>query len=224
MYWGQSWGTGGGLSHRMFLAEVNHSHERHPPSAGSNPPLSMCFEGAAEGHFCGEKTEWWITRVQAPNLVLSYRVDASSPGSCVTSQDAANSMTHPFEAFDMWLCQVTPMPSTIMKLHWQWLWKQFAAISSAAIFSCAITETARISLNCKNVAHWMSLIWTAYENHLTFILKRRFADSPQRFLVWKTFGCGSKLSERDSLHLGHVVEYTKMPATLFLGGDTNPDT
>ena len=25
--------------------------------AGSNPPWSMCFEGVAEGHFFGEKTE-----------------------------------------------------------------------------------------------------------------------------------------------------------------------
>ena len=33
-----------------------------PPSAGSNPPWSMCFEGVAEGHFFGEKTEWWISQ------------------------------------------------------------------------------------------------------------------------------------------------------------------
>ena len=86
MYWGQSSGRGSDLSLRRFLAGVNHSHERPPPSAGSNPPWSMCFKVVAEGHFFGEKEDrvMDITRVQAPNLVLSHRVDASSPGSCVT--------------------------------------------------------------------------------------------------------------------------------------------
>ena len=85
MYWGQSSGRGSDLSHRRFLAEVSHSHERAPPSAGSNPPWSMFFEGVVDGNFFGEKEDGVmdITRLQA-NLVLSHRVDASSPGSCVT--------------------------------------------------------------------------------------------------------------------------------------------
>ena len=46
----------------------------------------MFFEGVVDGNFFGEKEDGVmdITRLQAPNLVLSHRVDASSPGSCVT--------------------------------------------------------------------------------------------------------------------------------------------
>ena len=100
MYWGQSWGRGSDLSHRRFLAEVNHSHEGPPPSpllsprCGFKPSLAHVFwRGRGGSLLWREERVMDITRVQAPNLVLSHRVDASSPGFCVTWQDAANFMT-----------------------------------------------------------------------------------------------------------------------------------
>ena len=58
MYWGQSWGS---ITSKVFGWSEPFTW-RAPPSAGSNPPWSMCFEGVAEGHFFGEKTEWWISQ------------------------------------------------------------------------------------------------------------------------------------------------------------------
>ena len=99
MYWGQSLATGSDLSLRNGPPSHSLKWAIHmkgpPPSAGSNPPWSMFFEGVVDGNFFGEKEDGVmdITRLQAPNLVLSHRVDASCPGSCVTWQDAANLTT-----------------------------------------------------------------------------------------------------------------------------------
>ena len=70
---------------------------RAPPLYGFKHSLVHVFWRVAEVR--GGSLLWRedrvmdITRVQAPNLVLSHRVDASSPRFCVTWQDAANFMT-----------------------------------------------------------------------------------------------------------------------------------
>ena len=93
MYLGQSSGTSSDLSHLRFLAEVNPSHDALP-LGGFKPSLVHVFwRGRGGSLLWREDRVMDITRVQAPNLVLSHRVDASSPGSCVTWQDAANFMT-----------------------------------------------------------------------------------------------------------------------------------
>ena len=70
MYWGQSLGTGSDLSlgkgPPLPFTEVNHSHERpspsSPPSARSNPPWSLLFEGIVDGNFFGEKEDGVISQ------------------------------------------------------------------------------------------------------------------------------------------------------------------
>ena len=124
MYWGQSSGRGSDLSLRRFLAEVIHSHER--PLGGFKPSLVHVFwRGRGGSLLWREDRVMDITRVQAPNLVLSHRVDASSPGSCVTWQDAANLTTF----WSIWHATVSSHTNA------KWLRDKLRCF---AFFSCAI--------------------------------------------------------------------------------------
>ena len=189
MYWGQSWGTGIYHIEGFWLKWTIHMNA--PPLGGFKPSLVHVFwRGRGGSLLWREDRVMDITRVQAPNLVLSHRVDASSPGSCVPWQDAANFMT------TFWSIWHVPVPSHTNAKHDN-------VVALAVVCGSYLQPFLQQPFLVAPLPRLQRLVWTPrmwrigcnwFELLLKIILHPYWKDdSPQRFRVWKTFGCGFKL-------------------------------